>query len=115
MASAMAHAENATRICNIRETEDFRKFVNHISGGMLDGLNGKDECLKDGGPRFIIPKVFYETLPFPAHIRYNQTEQDANLGRGRMAEWNDSEEKNSEELEGPNRSRDHMRSFSRGW
>lgn len=92
MASAIAHAETATRICNIRETDDFRKFIDHVSGGMLDGLNGPNECLDDGGPRFIIPKTFYENLPFTAHIHHKQTEQDAKLGRGRMMEWEDPED-----------------------
>lgn len=65
MASAMAHAENATKTCNIRETADFGQFVTHITGGMLNGLNGPGDRLKDGSPRYVIPKRFYESLPFP--------------------------------------------------
>ncbi|KAI4601967.1 hypothetical protein KJ359_010833 [Pestalotiopsis sp. 9143b] len=65
MASAMAHAENATKTCNVRETADFGQFVTHITGGMLNGLNGPRDRLKDGSPRYVIPKRFYESLPFP--------------------------------------------------
>ncbi|KAI1863700.1 uncharacterized protein JN550_009400 [Neoarthrinium moseri] len=92
MTAAMSHAEQASRICNIRETDEFRKFVNHVSGGMLDGLNAKTDCLKDGSPRFIVPKPFMQDLPFPTHMREKQMEREAKLGRGRMAEWDDKDD-----------------------
>ncbi|KAH6655247.1 hypothetical protein BKA67DRAFT_657196 [Truncatella angustata] len=90
MAPALAHAENASRSCNIRETGEFRRFVDHVTGGMLDGLNGKDECLEDGRPRMVVPRAFYEALPLPSHLELGgRKEQAAHLGRGRMAEWED--------------------------
>jgi hypothetical protein len=94
MTAAMAHADSATRTCRIRETESFRKWIDHITGGMIDGLNDGDDCLKDGSPRYIIPKTFYESLPFPAHVRHDQLEATEKLGRGRMAEWEGPEDNN---------------------
>ncbi|KAF7521090.1 hypothetical protein G7054_g12556 [Neopestalotiopsis clavispora] len=66
MTAAMAHVEAATRVCKIRETEDFRKFVIHVTGGLLDGLNSSEDRLSDGTPRYVIHKAFVDSLQLPA-------------------------------------------------
>jgi hypothetical protein len=96
MAAAMQHCEAARRTCIIRETGNFRQFVDHVSGGMLDGLNGATECLSDGSPRFLVPKAFITDLPMAKpYVREDPELQK--LGRGRMEEWEEASEMAEEE------------------
>ncbi|KAI0122910.1 hypothetical protein BJ170DRAFT_599574 [Xylariales sp. AK1849] len=92
MASALQHAETASRTCNIRETNQFRQFVGNVTGGILDGLNDEGERLADNTPRLIIPQIFLENLPWPAHLPKSPGVDTSKMGRGRMAEWEDEAE-----------------------
>ncbi|KAK9774234.1 hypothetical protein AB5N19_13741 [Seiridium cardinale] len=98
MTSALAHAEDATGKCKLHKTEQFREFINHVTGGMIDGLNSEEDCLKYGLPRFTVPKAFYERLRLPAHIK-KKLEKTEKFGRGRMAEWVDSEDNDCDDDE----------------
>lgn len=100
MEGAVQHAETATRRCNVRMTDAFREFIGHITGGLLDGLNGIDDCLPDGNPRFIISRAFLESLPWRPHplcLKMAQRNDQEGVGRGRMKEWAGDE--TPEELE----------------
>jgi hypothetical protein len=96
MTAAIQHADSSFRRCTIRTTESFREFVNHITGGLLDGLNDIGDCLPDGSPRYIIPRAFLDSLPWPAHPRslaMAELAEKEGVGRGRMKEWgNDDDE-----------------------